>query len=269
MKIFYVVLASLCFTLLSCRKELHIVRHDEVNPMAFHNRIIGSSASELLDDQQFRSLIIEIQYLKGFRPNNGTIDHLKTFLETYINKPGGIFVSLKEIASSNVPEDLSMEDVSSIERNFRKRFVKHDTISLYLLFTNGVHPGNKILGMAYRNTSAVIYGKSIRKYSKLAGRLTHQELETAVVLHEIGHLLGLVNKGTALTSEHNDSDFDDHCNNKKCLMYHSVETKNLPSILVKGNVPILDANCIKDLVGNGGKNIPDYRPFVKPFRPAY
>ena len=50
--------------------------------------------------------------------------------------------------------------------------------------------------MAYHNTSAVVYGKAVRNHSKLAGRLTHQELETAVVLHEMGHLLGLVNKGT-------------------------------------------------------------------------
>lgn len=268
MQILYLFIFTALFSLVSCRKELHSTKQEGIDPRAFHSRSIGASASELLDDKTFKFLFVEIQYVQGFKPSAGTIDHLKTFLETYINKPKGIDITMTALPAK-VNEALSMEQVSAIEKKYRRRFTKEDTITIYLLFTNGMHPGNKILGMAYHNTSAVVYGKAVRKYSKLAGRLTNQELETAVILHEIGHLLGLVNKGTELTSAHNDAEFHDHCDNKKCLMYHSVETKNLPSILLRGNIPILDANCIRDLVKNGGKNIPDYRPFVKPFSPAY
>ncbi|MBC7828258.1 MAG: hypothetical protein H7122_10975 [Chitinophagaceae bacterium] len=268
MKNSYFWAALFILTLVNCRKTLSVNDRPMIDTEAFHNRNMGVSAAELLDDNIYRFLFVEIQFIAACKPEQATLDYLKSFLETYLNKPKGINIVLNEIPV--IKQDaLSRDEVLAIEKQKRTRFMNQDTIALYILFTNGVHPGNKILGMAYRNTSAVIYGKAIRKYSSMAGRLTHQELETAVLLHEIGHLLGLVNKGSTPISQHIDSTFHDHCNNRKCLMFHSVETKNLSSILLKGNIPVLDSNCIKDLIANGGKNVPDYQPFIQPFDPAY
>lgn len=263
MKIYFWT-ALFIVSLISCRKTLLIFDKTVVDPEAFHNRRMGASASELLDDKIYKSLIVEIQFVAGFKPEPATVDYLRNFLETYLNKPRGINIILKEIAAIE-QNALSKDEVLNIEKEKREWFVQDDKIAIYILFTSGVHPGNKILGMAYRNTSAVIYGRAIRKYSSMSGRLTHQELETAVLLHEIGHLLGLVNKGSKPRSEHLDSSFHDHCNNRKCLMYHSVETKNLSSILLRGNIPVLDSGCREDLIANGGKNMPDYQPFSKLF----
>lgn len=267
MKNFYLMILF-TVTLMSCRKTLPFENNMTVNTEAFHSKTVGGSSGDLLGDKTYRSLKVEIQYVKGYKPEPVTVDHLSSFLETYLNKPGGINIVFNEIPAIGQAA-LSMEEVSAIEKARRTSFVQQDTIAIYVLFTDGVHPGNKILGMAYRNTSVVVYGKAIRKYSSMAGRLTHQELETAVLLHEICHLLGLINKGADSQSKHVDSAFPDHCNNRKCLMYHSVETKSLSSILIKGNIPVLDANCIEDLVANGGRNVPDYRPFIKPFNPVY
>lgn len=268
MKMIYCLAAFSFLVLTGCRKTPLVKRDAVVNTEAFHNRTMGASASELLSDSLYKSLVVEIQYVSGFKPEQGTIDHLASFLETYLNKPHGIFIVLNEIPAIG-QEDLSMEEVSLIEKKKRTQFVVQDTTAIYILFTDGVHPGNQILGMAYRNTSAVVYGKAIRKYSSMTGRLTRQELETAVVLHEIGHLLGLINKGSAAQSDHVDPNFPDHCTNRKCLMYHSVETRSLSTTLLKGHIPLLDEACIEDLVAKGGKNIPDYRPFIKPFKPVY
>jgi predicted Zn-dependent protease len=268
MKITYYLAAFIFLTLTSCRKTLLVDSNVVIDTEAFHSRPMGSSASELLADSIYKALVVEVQYVAGFKPEDVTINHLSSFLETYLNKPKGIKIVLNEIPAI-ADKALSMEEVSTIEKEKRTRFVQQDTMTIYVLFTNGTHPGNKILGMAYRNTSAVVYGKAIRKYSSMKGRLTHHELETAVVLHEIGHLLGLINKGSAPQSKHIDPEFPDHCNNRKCLMFHSVETRNLSSTLLTGNIPLLDEHCIEDLVANGGRNVPDYRPFIKPFSPEY
>ena len=264
MKISFFWILAVSILLLSCKKN-PVIRVDQAfNTETFHNRIMGASAREILDDSIYKSLTVEMQYMPGYRPEPGTIDHFRNFLHTYLNKPRGINIVLSEIQWTG-KDTLNKDEVLAIENEKRTRFAKDDQIAIYVLFTNGIHPGNKILGMAYRNTSAVVYGKAINNHSTKAGKLTKQELETSVLLHEIGHLLGLVNKGTEPQSLHIHEIHHDHCNNKKCLMYHSVETKKLSSILVKGNIPVFDSSCIDDLIANGGRNIPDFEPFIKPF----
>ena len=154
------------FVFMGCRKTM--VTHN-VNPFdaeIFHNRTIGASANELLDDDVYKSLVVEVQFMPGYRPQQGTLDHLRTFLETYLNKPKGISIVLRQIGSVE-KDSLSMEDASVVEKNNRRRFASPAKAAIYILFTDGLHPGNKILGMAYRNTSVVIYGRSVRKYSSM------------------------------------------------------------------------------------------------------
>ncbi len=77
--------------------------------------------------------------------------------------------------------------------------------------------------------------------------------ETAVINHEFGHLLGLVNNGTPMIGDHQDEPHGKHCDNSKCLMYYAAETSDLLANLLTGAVPGLCVNCENDLKGNGGK----------------
>lgn len=264
MKIWNLLIVVSLVVTVGCRKGVAVRQPTPFHKESFHKRSMGSSAQELLSDQVYKSLVVEIDYMKGYRPRQRTLDNLRNFLETYLNKPKGISIVLHEITSTS-SDSLSMKDVAAVEAKNRNRFVQHDKTAIYILFTDGVHPGDKILGMAYQNTSAVVYGKAIKKYSSTVGRLKRDELETAVLLHEIGHLIGLVNKGSESQSDHGDPSFHDHCTNKNCLMYHSVETKSLSTTLLKGNIPVLDSGCIEDLIANGGKNVPDYNVYIKPY----
>lgn len=64
---------------------------------------------------------------------------------------------------------------------------------------------------------------------------------------------GLVNKGTALTSLHQDGVHGKHCSNSGCLMYYEAETSDIINNLLGDPIPSLDQNCINDLKANGGK----------------
>lgn len=247
--LFYILLISLLST--GCVKILAHEEHSDVNRTSLHGRYPGASAKDLLSDGQYKSLTIEMQFMRGFKPQPQTLDRLRNFLEKYLHKPGGIYISLKEIdtGSSN---SLYTADVLAIERINRSQYITKNKMAIYFLFTNSDHPTNKILGMAYNNTSAVIYGKAIQEYAKSKGGKSLADLESAVVLHEMGHLLGLVHKESL--KGHEDDAHPDHCKNKRCLMYYEVETKSTASkIFLNGQNLQLDGDCVEALIENGGK----------------
>lgn len=220
--------------------------------VTYHQQGIGVSAKDLLSDSLYKSLHVEMQYMAGNKPSEEAIAELKAFLSLYLNKPEGITVSVTEIEPS-ADSMLSVQAVKAIEDKHRKHFTKDNVLSVYVLFTNG-HSSNKDqLGFAYRNTSAVIFGKHIGEHSGKFKKPSRADLESRVLQHEFGHLLGLVNTANHLTSEHQDEEHGKHCKNRRCLMYHQVDTHDYPSFLIKKDPPKLDQACVAALKAMGGK----------------
>ena len=143
--------------------------------------------------------------------------------------------------------------MAAIENANRNQFVKGKDLAIYVLYTNGYFSNHKMLGWAYRNTSVVIFGRKLFENSGVKGAPDRTKLETTILQHEMGHLMGLVNVGSPLLSDHKDNKNGKHCSNTKCLMYHVVETKKEVSILMKKEVPVLDKECLADLRANGGR----------------
>ena len=221
-------------------------------PDYLHNRPVGASANELLASSKYTSLTIEIQYMTGYAPDAAAISHLQTSLEGLLNKPSGITVITKEITASS-GLTLSVNDVVQIERNNRTAFTSGGQIAVYVLYTNGNYTDANVLGIAYKNTSVVLFGKKIHDNSGAIGQASRTKLEATVLEHEMGHLLGLVDLGSPMQNGHKDAAHGNHCSNSACLMYYSSETSDIFGFLITGNIPSLDANCLADLHSNGGK----------------
>ncbi|RYD59080.1 MAG: hypothetical protein EOP56_02300 [Sphingobacteriales bacterium] len=218
----------------------------------FHTRKVGASARDLLTAQHYQSLKIEIQYMTGYAPDEQAVANLTTFLDELVHKPKGIQVVTKEIRPI---EDtvLTLDNVIAIENANREVYTDTSELAVYVLYTNGTFEKGTLIGYAYRNTSAVLFGKTIRDNSDKWGRLTRTELETRILQHEFCHMLGLTNVGTPMTAEHMDHDHGKHCKNKHCLMYYKTELINYPAMILKKERPTLDEECLEDLRANGGK----------------
>ena len=63
-------------------------------------KIVGASAKDLLSAAKYSSAKIEIQYMSGFQPDAAAINNLIIFLNSLINKPGGVSVIQTQIAAS-------------------------------------------------------------------------------------------------------------------------------------------------------------------------
>jgi len=216
-----------------------------------HNKPVGTSANDLLASSKYSSLIVEVQYMPGFEPDASALGHLQSFLSGVLNKPSGISITSTQIpAASNT--SLNISQVFDIEKNNRRVFTSGSQIAVYVLYTNGNYADPNVLGAAYKNTSIVLFGKTIRDNSGSIGQVSRFKLEATVLEHEIGHLLGLVDLGSPMQTNHKDGAHGNHCNNSNCLMYYTSDTRDILGILLTGNIPSLDANCRADLQANGG-----------------
>ncbi|MBL7560085.1 membrane metalloprotease [Olleya sp. YSTF-M6] len=218
---------------------------------------VGTSANDLLSDNTFTSLVIELVYVEGFEPSQTAVNNFVSFLEDRTFKPDGITVQKRAISTTN-QSPYTNQEIIAIEDANRTLFNNDNQITVWVFFADGESASNTdegvVLGTAYRNTSFVIYQETIQELTSGTLSNTRPILETTVITHEFGHILGLTNLGSDLQSDHEDLDHPKHCDVESCLMYWQAESgSNVMDMISGGNAPQLDAQCIADLQANGGK----------------
>ena len=213
---------------------------------------LGASAEDLLSDDLYTRLVVEIVYSNGFRPKQLTIDTFRTFLNQRLNKPGGISI-IETVIDPPQGEPYTVSEIRDIESNVRTRYTNGNEIAVFIFFANGNSSNDTdtsvTLGTAYQNTSMVIYEETLQSLP--------QDLflmEATTIRHEFGHILGLVDiTGDDIHPEgHIDPDSSKHCIVEGCLMYFaSTIPSNITNPMVS-DIPALDPLCIEDLQSKGG-----------------
>lgn len=248
MKKYICLLFTASLFLTQCSKKDVVV----TTPADLNNKNVGASANDFLSAAKYTSINIQLQYMPGFAPDALALDNLVNFLNTYTNKPGGIFISQTAIATSG-KSTLSLTDLNAIEKANRTQFTSGNVLSVYMLFADARYTPTNTVGVAYRNTSVVIFGPTVAASSGGVNQTTRTRLETTIEHHEFGHLFGLTNLGSPMVTPHEDTANKGHCNNNACLMYYLTQTSVMGGILLSGPLPELDGNCKADLKANGGK----------------
>ncbi len=216
-----------------------------------NNKIVGASASELLTAHK-PSIVLEIQYMPGYRLRGSTIQNLVTFIQTYLNKPGGIQIIEKQVPAV-AKKFLTIEDIARIENENRKVYNTSRQVAVYILVTDGTGNDVDALGTSYRNTSIALFGKTINLFSNGYSLTIKSKLESSTIEHEFGHLLGLVNLPQPGQGDNENFSQKGHCSNPACLMYYKSRSNEIAGYLKGANVLALDANCKHILKRNGGK----------------
>lgn len=211
-------------------------------------KTLGSSANGFLSSSQYQSLELEVSYMKGYQLTDAVINHLTNYLQTYLNKPGGIKF-YPQLINSTATTTMGINDVVALEKKVRTKFTRPGVIAVHIMVLDAEFTEYTVLGNAYWNTSMAVYGRTIDRYSGGNGQVSPDQLFITLIEHEFGHLLGLVDQGTTMVTQHKDVNNGAHCINPYCLMHHVIETTSSGA----PQVPILDNNCIADLRNNGGK----------------
>lgn len=246
----FLLLLSILILVASCKKDDDSV--SMTDEQALNLLGLGESAEDVLSDDIYKSLVVEIVYSNGFRPEQETINNFRQFLNARLNKPEGIQI-IETVIDPPAGEPYNIQEIRDIEAANRTRYTKDDQIAIYVFFANGNAASDTnstvTLGSAYRNTSIVVYQETLQ--SLLVDRFL---IEATTLQHEFGHLLGLVNiQDDDIHTDHEDPDNNKHCVVEGCLMFF---TSTIPSTIpnpTAADIPQLDALCLEDLRAKGGK----------------
>lgn len=248
------------FLFIGCSKDSENDDQPKAIDKTANLKATGSSANDILSNTNFNKLAIEIAYVKNYMPSDDAITGFLNFIKARTFK-NNITVTYKEQLSPN-EATLTLEKVAELEAENRTIYNDDDTLSIYIYFADAPsdddNPDEDLvtLGAVFRNTSMVIYEKTIKELAAKSALITEAAIEESTLNHELGHLMGLVNLGSTMVHEHEDAGAENHCNIDGCLMSAQLTFgRGAKKMLIanKNAPPSLDAECLADLKANGGR----------------
>jgi hypothetical protein len=250
-----IAIILLAFLLQACSKNE--INDSNANITIANKKQTGTSAHDLLSDDTFTSMVIEVVFVEGYAPTQTAINNFVNFIKARTHKPNGVSVQTRSIVSPGKSQ-YSIEDIRDIEDTNRTAYNTDSQIAVWAFFADGESDQNtsesSIIGTAYRNTSFVIFENTVHDFSNNNFEPPRDLLETTVVEHEFCHILGLTNFGSPMQTDHEDPNHEKHCNVDTCLMYWASEFgSGIGNMLGSSSIPQLDPQCLADLQANGGK----------------
>ena len=218
--------------------------------------IPGSLALACLQSDRFTSMVVEIDYEPGYKPMTSSTDMLLERLEEVCDKPNGISVEFSEVNYEF--EGAWTADAVREQAWIHKSGDVMDASELrwQLLFPEGEYSENGVLGVAVDGSSIALFGDTIEESDGPFGRPSVENVENSVIVHEIGHLLGLVNLVYTSPADHEDAEHPGHSNNEDSVMYWAVNSADLANIFF-GSIPNeFDQDDLADLAGMADGSIP-------------
>lgn len=212
--------------------------------------IPGGLTLACLSDDKYTSMVVEIDYEAGYMPEQSSTDLLKTRLEQVCDKPQGIEIFLTETNFEHEGQ-WSASDVREKGWNEKSNNPQSDsTLYWQAIFPSGQYANDGVLGVAVDASTVAIFGEAVDDAEgPIFNRPSAEEIENSVLVHEFGHLLGLVNLVYQSPVDHEDEEHKGHSSNEDSVMYWAIESANIGNIIT-GELPDdFDSDDLNDLAG--------------------
>lgn len=192
-------------------------------------------------------LVVDELVESGTSPNTAALNAVVQMLRTQSGKP----VSLRGPIPLN--DSLAVHTTADIARLADAQGTKQGdgTAVIHLLYLKGRYEKDGVLGVTIRADTIAVFPDQIA--SAASALVSPARIEQAVVTHEIGHVLGLVD--LFLNDHRQDPDHPGHSSNPRSVMYWAVESDLISQVLT-GQPPVdFDGADLADLSRiHGGAN---------------
>ena len=209
----------------------------------------GGLALACLRADTYTSMVIEIDYEAGYRPMSSSTDMLLERMESVCDKPDGISFDFSEVSFGH-EGDWTADDVREKAWETKDSSAQDgSTLTWQIIFPSGLYEDSSVLGVAVDASSIALFGDSIETANGPFNRPSVEDVENSVTVHEVGHLLGLVNLVYQSPVDHEDDNNKGHSNNEDSVMYWAIESADIGNIIF-GSLPNeFDDDDLGDLSG--------------------
>tara|TARA_B100000029_G_C17418877_1_gene903538 strand:+ start:187 stop:975 length:789 start_codon:yes stop_codon:yes gene_type:complete len=192
-------------------------------------------SSSLVQKAPFTKLIIHAAFAPGMEPPETMIEVVEDSIQALIQKPEGVSVErFEELDPAQPKEEWALEELDQLVDQVSASTPQDtSTQHVYVLFLDGTltepsRAGGTRLGFAWGSDRIVIFRQAILDLCQSLTFSTEEEQKrkkacqiagTEVWIHELGHLLGLVDNGLPMQVDHKDPDHGHHDMDPACVMY--------------------------------------------------
>lgn len=172
-------------------------------------------------------LRIEIDAVAGLWPYASSKSYVADFYAELLDKPDGVEVVEDEtLAPIDEDTEWTITELAALAQEHASE-EEPGTISIQVLALPGhysTEDGGTVLGVAWAHRFIALFQDSLRQNCEggLLGGFQQEACEVAernVWAHEIGHVIGLVDNGIPMQTDHRDPEHGRHDRNEGCLMY--------------------------------------------------
>lgn len=207
---------------------------------------------DFLTRTRYKYLVIEVISVTGRMPDLDAVSYMCGGINKYCHKDS-VSVIIREPIKQTIHDFNSYRDnlvyttdvlyLSGLWHDTRLRYFEarnfrlksdNETLVLHIAYVDGMYYSQNriVVGMAYNSQYIVIFKDVLSA-----------ETEKSVLVHEVGHVLGLVNNGSNMVDNHEDRVHENHCR-PECAMYWAAKNDQYPDF---------DELCQADLRANGGR----------------
>jgi hypothetical protein len=202
---------------------------------------VGGLAAALLRPGHGDRVVVEARAQSGAAPAAGALDHVVRVLREASGK--AVSVDGVDPLSGGAREWTARSIVAAAE-SARQHGQGGTQVTLRLLFLRGTFEGDdSVLGVAVRGDVAAVFSDRVDDAASLL--VASSTIEDAVTVHEVGHLLGLVD--LAIDTGRDDPSHPGHSTNERSVMHWAVESDLISQVLGGGVPTDFDAQDRADL----------------------
>lgn len=221
----------------------------------------GQFAADLLRGTHFTSIRIEVDHPVSRPPDPGALALLEQRFAQRCDKPGGVVAVVDDaIPDDDFPDVSTVDDLDDLVATWRDEWpdVGTGVQAIYVLYVKGLSDlgggAEEVVGLSWHGGTMAVFTDVVD--DDTSAFVTAAEVEGSVLVHEGGHLLGLVNAGVPMVVGHEDPDHEAHDADEDCVMYWLLQVPVVAPNLGDPDFAVFDARCAEDVEAFGGLPAP-------------